>query len=111
MPPVQEDKSRASDTTNIEGQKAHGMGSWDNVMEQSARLHFDPSIPSSSMGNDFEHNALTALGNVLGCKSSLTEEAGDSQSLQSNWQVHCYCMLYLPAASCCFLAYIPALRT
>ncbi|KAK7252313.1 hypothetical protein RIF29_36164 [Crotalaria pallida] len=87
---VQGDKSRATDTTYIEGQKAHGMTSSDNVMEQSAGLHTDsfsvsfPSIPSSSKGNGLEH---TVLGNVLGCESALIEEAGGVQSLRSNWQV------------------------
>lgn len=83
IPLVKGDKSRPSDNTYIEGQRAHGMASWDNVMEQSAGMHIDPSllsvtsIPSSSMGNivEQEHAALTG-------------EAEASQSFQSNWQVH-----------------------
>lgn len=82
IPLVKGDKSRPSDNNYIEGQRAHGMASWDNVMEQSAGMHIDPSmvsvtsIPSSSMGNivEQEHAALTG-------------EAEASQSFQSNWQI------------------------
>lgn len=82
IPLVQGDKSRQSDTTYVEGQRAHSIASWDNVMEQSAGFHTDPSlvssnsIPSSSVGNILEQE-----------HTALTEVAGASQSLQSNWQV------------------------
>ncbi|XP_061365449.1 calmodulin-binding transcription activator 2-like isoform X2 [Gastrolobium bilobum] len=93
IPPVHRDKFRGNDATYIDRQKAHGMTSWDTVLEQcSAELHSDPSVvsfpsmPSSSMRNILEQEH-TILGGLLESKSGLTEEAGSSQSLQSNWQI------------------------
>lgn len=76
------DKFRPSDTTYNEGHRAHGLISRDNVMQQPAGLHTDPSlvssisIPSSLMGNILEQQC-----------TAFTEAAVASQSLQSNWQV------------------------
>ncbi|XP_027348728.1 calmodulin-binding transcription activator 2 isoform X3 [Abrus precatorius] len=87
MPLVQGDKSRASDTTYIEGKK-----SWDNAMEQSSGVHTDPSlvssrsIPSSSLGNILEGDH-TVLCSLLGHKNVLTEDESGSHPLQSNWQI------------------------
>lgn len=92
IPHVLGDKSRASDTTYIEGQRAHGIASWDNAMEQSAGKHADPSlvsstsIPSSAMGNILDKNH-TVPGNLLGHKIALTEVERGAQPVQSNWQV------------------------
>ncbi|KAG5015007.1 hypothetical protein JHK82_020698 [Glycine max] len=92
IPHVQGNKSRASDTTYIEGQRAHGIASWDNAMEQSAGKHADPSlvsstsIPSSAMGNILDKNH-TVPGNLLGHKIALTEVERGAQPVQSNWQV------------------------
>ena len=86
IPLVQGDKFRRSDTTYIDGQKAQSVASWDTVLHTDPSLVSFPSIPSSSMGNvlEQEHNDFS---NLLMSKSDLTEEAGSSQSLQSNWQV------------------------
>ncbi|XP_019425726.1 PREDICTED: calmodulin-binding transcription activator 2 isoform X1 [Lupinus angustifolius] len=87
------DKFRGDDTTYIDGQKAHGMASWDNGLNQcTTALHTDPSlisfpsIPSSLVGNilDQEH---TVFSDLLVGRNGLTGEAGSSQSLQSNWQI------------------------
>ncbi|RZB95696.1 Calmodulin-binding transcription activator 2 isoform C [Glycine soja] len=92
IPHVQGNKSRASDTTYIEGQRAHGIASWDNAMEQSAGKHADPSlvsstsIPSSAMGNILDKNH-TVPGNLLGHKIALTEVERGAQPVQSNWQI------------------------
>ncbi|KAK7363135.1 hypothetical protein VNO77_05265 [Canavalia gladiata] len=92
IPLVQGGKSGASDTVYIDGQRAHGVASWDNAMEQSAGTHTNPSlvsstsIPSGSLGNILEEDH-TVLGNPLGRKNTLTEEERGSQSLQSNWQI------------------------
>lgn len=77
-----------------------GMTSWDNVLDQcTAGLRADPSlvsvpsIPSGSIGNILEQEHIV-LDELIAGKGALTEEAGTSQSLQSNWQVlFCYCML------------------
>ncbi|XP_019440343.1 PREDICTED: calmodulin-binding transcription activator 2-like [Lupinus angustifolius] len=88
------DKFRGNDTTYIDGQKAHGMASWNNVLEQcTTELHTDPSLisfpstPSGLVGNilDQEH---TIFSDLLAGRSGLSEEAGSSRSLQSNWQIH-----------------------
>ncbi|KAG5029086.1 hypothetical protein JHK87_012600 [Glycine soja] len=92
IPHVLGDKSRASDTTYIEGQRAQGIASWDNTMEQSAGEYADPSlvssttIPSSAVGNILEENH-TVPGKLLGRKNALTEEERGSQPVQSNWQI------------------------
>ncbi|KAK7319432.1 hypothetical protein RJT34_04153 [Clitoria ternatea] len=92
IPVVQGNTSRASDTTYVEGQKAHGITSWDNAMEHSAAMPTDPSlvfstsIPSSSIGNILEEDH-TVLGNLLGCKNALTEAEGGSQPPHLNWQI------------------------
>ncbi|KAJ1402239.1 IQ motif, EF-hand binding site [Sesbania bispinosa] len=85
IPFVQGDKSRPSDTTTyIEGQRVHGMASWDNVLEQSAGLPTDPSPVSSTSIPP----SSTSTGNILEQEhTALTEEAMASQSLQSNWQI------------------------
>ncbi|TKY59498.1 Calmodulin-binding transcription activator 2 [Spatholobus suberectus] len=92
IPLVQGDKSRASDATYIEGQREHGIASWDNAMEQSAGKYTDPSlvssisIPSSALGNVLEEYH-TVPGNLLERRNDLTEEERGSQPVQSNWQI------------------------
>ncbi|RDX66487.1 Calmodulin-binding transcription activator 2, partial [Mucuna pruriens] len=91
IPLVQGGTSRASDTTYIEGQRAHGTASWDIAMEQSAGKHTNSSIvsstsiPSSALGNILEDH--TVPGNLLGRKNALTEEERGSPPVQSNWQI------------------------
>ncbi|KAJ1396501.1 P-loop containing nucleoside triphosphate hydrolase [Sesbania bispinosa] len=92
IPQFDGDKFTGNDITCIDGLKAHGMASWDSVLQHTAELHTDPSlvsfpsIPSGSMGNmlDQEHHVL---GDLLISKSGLTDGAGTSQSLQSHWQI------------------------
>ncbi|KAI4296364.1 hypothetical protein L6164_036328 [Bauhinia variegata] len=88
IPLIQGDKSRGSDTGTsfMDGQKADGMTSWTNVLEQcTSGLHTDPtfgslpSVPSSSMGNILEQENTVFSGLLAGL--------GSSQSLQSNWQI------------------------
>ncbi|XLS73774.1 hypothetical protein HN51_030639 [Arachis hypogaea] len=93
IPVVPGERFGGSDTTYIDGQKAHSMASWDTVLKQcNAELQSDPSfvpfssIPSSLIGNTVEQER-NDFGDLLGSKSSLTEEAGSSQSIQSNWQI------------------------
>ncbi|KAF7842979.1 calmodulin-binding transcription activator 2-like isoform X1 [Senna tora] len=91
IPLVPGDNSR-SNTSFIEGQNMHGMGSWGNVLDQcTAGLPADPSVVSfpsipSSIGNILEQDH-SVLGDLFAGKGTLTEEAGTSQSLQSNWQI------------------------
>ncbi|KAK7246754.1 hypothetical protein RIF29_41624 [Crotalaria pallida] len=93
IPLLPGDKFRGNDTTYIDGHKAHGMASWDTVLEHgTAELHTDPSlisfpaISSSLVGNtlDQEH---TALSDLLVSRSGITGEAGSSRSFQSNWPI------------------------
>ncbi|KAK7400320.1 hypothetical protein VNO78_11526 [Psophocarpus tetragonolobus] len=91
IPLVQGDKSRVNDTTQIDGQRAHGIASWDNAVEQSAGRHTDSSvvsstsIPSSTLGNSLEDH--TVPGNLLGHKNTHNEEDRVSKPVQSNWQI------------------------
>lgn len=111
IPHVLGDKSRASDTTYIEGQRAQGIASWDNTMEQSAGEYADPSlvssttIPSSAVGNILEENH-TVPGKLLGRKNALTEEERGSQPVQSNWQVLTVKFLAISSRSVLLLACI-----
>ncbi|OIV96201.1 hypothetical protein TanjilG_14878 [Lupinus angustifolius] len=93
IPLLPGDKFGGNDSTYIDGQKVHGMASWDNVLEQcTMELHTDPSvisfpsIPSSLVGNILEQEH-TIFGDLLVGRSGFTEEARSSQSLQSNWQI------------------------
>ncbi|CAJ1936057.1 unnamed protein product [Sphenostylis stenocarpa] len=91
IPLVQGGKSRGSDTTYIEGHRAHGIASCDNAMEQSAGKHPDPSlvsstaIISSASGSILEENNIVS-GNLLERINALTEEERGPQPIHSNWQ-------------------------
>ncbi|MED6170360.1 hypothetical protein PIB30_116823 [Stylosanthes scabra] len=92
IPHVQGDKYRVGCTTYIEDPKSHVMPLRNTITEQCVGLYTDPSIApcssisSSSMGSTLEHEKAFT-GNLLGSNSGLIEEAGGSQSPQSNWQI------------------------
>lgn len=94
------DKFRGNEATFIDGLKAHGMASWDTVLQCTTELHTDPSIvsfpsiPSGSLQNipEHEHNIL---GNLSMSRNDLTDGPGSSQSLQSNWQVFTVTVSYM----------------
>lgn len=97
IPLVQGGTSGASDTTYIEGQREHGIASWDNVIEQSAGKHTDHSnisSTSSALGNILEEDH-TVPGNLFMRKNDLTKEERGSQPVQSNWQVLTIIACYL----------------
>jgi len=102
IPVVHGDKFRGNDTAYFDGEKTHGVARWDTVLESTTKLHNDPSlvsfpsIPSSSMRNVFEQEHTT-FSDLLTGKRDLTEEAENSHSFQSSWQVQpVICIVYLP---------------
>ncbi|XP_045817706.1 calmodulin-binding transcription activator 2-like isoform X2 [Trifolium pratense] len=92
IPLFDRDKFSGNDGNCIDGPKAHGLASWDTVLQCTAELNADPSLvsipsfPPGSLANilDQEHNIL---GDFSMSRSGYTIGAGGSQPLQPNWQI------------------------
>ncbi|GAU35312.1 hypothetical protein TSUD_389370 [Trifolium subterraneum] len=88
IPLFDRDKFRGNDANCIDGLKAHGLASWDTVLQCTAELNADPSLasfpsfPSSSLANIHDQEQ-----NTLGDFSMSRSGAGGSQHLQPNWQI------------------------
>lgn len=79
----------------VGGQNVHGMPSWDNALNQStAGLHTDPNLASFASGSPYSVGNIleqeSALGDLLASNGNVADEAGKSQSFQSDWQVLYY---------------------